>query len=131
MWRLTYLLVLVPMIWSVASRPMEPAEWLHILEHTQRVSDGGTDVFRAFDEAHGRDLSNTEGMEQKEEEEEEANGFISSADKRALSMFARWGSVNSIGKERSPIRSGYSAGSMESISTQTRSRMLGQPLRWG
>ncbi|XP_057669879.1 uncharacterized protein LOC130902082 [Diorhabda carinulata] len=49
-----------------------------------------------------------------------------SVGKRALAMFARWGSINSIGKNRPPIRSN----SYESDNTNNR-RMQGQPLRWG
>ncbi|KAG5867200.1 hypothetical protein JTB14_003916 [Gonioctena quinquepunctata] len=50
--------------------------------------------------------------------------------KRALAMFARWGSINGIGKNRPPIRSNLYDPN-DSISAQTRGRMLGQPLRWG
>ncbi|CAG9822598.1 unnamed protein product [Phaedon cochleariae] len=50
--------------------------------------------------------------------------------KRALAMFARWGSINGIGKNRPPIRS-HVFDAEDAISAQTRGRMLGQPLRWG
>nr|XP_023011896.1 uncharacterized protein LOC111502133 [Leptinotarsa decemlineata] len=50
--------------------------------------------------------------------------------KRALAMFARWGSINGIGKNRPPIRSNL-YDPEDAINTQTRGRMLGQPLRWG
>ncbi|CAG9858236.1 unnamed protein product [Phyllotreta striolata] len=49
--------------------------------------------------------------------------------KRALAMFARWGSINSIGKNRPPIRSNLLNGDGQ-LSTNNR-RMQGQPLRWG
>lgn len=39
----------------------------------------------------------------------------SSSEKRALSMFARWGPVNTIGKDRNPIRSGYTPKTSDSI----------------
>nr|CAH7728109.1 unnamed protein product [Callosobruchus chinensis] len=57
------------------------------------------------------------------------------AGKRALAMFARWGSVNSIGKNRPPIRSHLFdealVGGSEAAQVAARGRMLGQPLRWG
>ncbi|CAH1974209.1 unnamed protein product [Acanthoscelides obtectus] len=52
------------------------------------------------------------------------------AGKRALAMFARWGSVNSIGKNRPPIRS-HLFDEGDAAQVAARGRMLGQPLRWG
>ncbi|CAH1114128.1 unnamed protein product [Psylliodes chrysocephalus] len=50
--------------------------------------------------------------------------------KRALAMFARWGSINGIGKNRPPIRASNLFDSDDQLSTNSR-RMQGQPLRWG
>uniref|UniRef100_A0A6P7GL61 Uncharacterized protein LOC114338123 n=1 Tax=Diabrotica virgifera virgifera TaxID=50390 RepID=A0A6P7GL61_DIAVI len=53
-----------------------------------------------------------------------------SSGKRALAMFARWGSINSIGKNRPPIRSNpYDSDGDDTYNSNR--RMQGQPLRWG
>ncbi|KAL1509480.1 hypothetical protein ABEB36_004205 [Hypothenemus hampei] len=112
----------------ISSRSLEPLEgplWL----------DRFNDVFRKSsltDDAKFDD--NTPYYDNLRESDisfKEKRTFLSSSEKRALSMFARWGPINSFGKDRNPIRSGYPSKSFDSISAQTRSRMLGQPLRWG
>ncbi|CAH0559560.1 unnamed protein product [Brassicogethes aeneus] len=54
-----------------------------------------------------------------------------SQEKRGLSMLSRWNFIDKIGKERTPIRSKPFYPEQGGINTQTRSKMLGAPLRWG
>ncbi|XP_044761764.1 uncharacterized protein LOC123319025 [Coccinella septempunctata] len=50
--------------------------------------------------------------------------FQQPSQKRALTMFGRWGPINELGKERSSIRS------TDRLHSST-GRKMGQPFRWG
>ncbi|KAJ8927798.1 hypothetical protein NQ314_019679 [Rhamnusium bicolor] len=124
MWHIIFIAAF-PYIFGAATRPMEPLEgplWgQRIAEALSSTEDLPSEIFK---QRYPYEIAQTIDTD-------DSNELRPPNDKRALAMFARWGSINSIGKNRTPIRSKIFFDPEESISTQTRGRMLGQPLRWG
>ncbi|XP_066150634.1 uncharacterized protein [Euwallacea fornicatus] len=132
MWNQILLITLLQVLYisTKSIKPIEGPLWL------ERIRSIGDSVGEAESTLKGRnnilrDYGNIDEDAGIKEKMTLLSSLKSSSEKRALSMFARWGPINTIGKDRNPIRSGYPPKSFDSISTQTRSRMLGQPLRWG
>ncbi|CAG9768905.1 unnamed protein product [Ceutorhynchus assimilis] len=136
MWNQMLLLTMLQLLY-VSSRSIEPIEgplWLNRLndilqeskltEEFKNLDGDDNDMPIYFNDSEESDINI-------KEKRTYLSSLKSSSGKRALSMFARWGPLNTIGKDRKPIRSGYPPQSFDSISTQTRGRMPGQPLRWG
>ncbi|KAF7288001.1 uncharacterized protein LOC143191921 [Rhynchophorus ferrugineus] len=130
MWNLVFLIAIVQ-LYHVTSKPIGPTEpplWFYPLSELiwQARADDELTKSKNSDQFFKNLLANGDSSELLP-----SLKSSSSSEKRALSMFARWGPVNSIGKERNPIRSEYRTKALENISTQTRGRIMGQPLRWG
>ncbi|KAJ8918953.1 hypothetical protein NQ315_016855 [Exocentrus adspersus] len=128
MWYIIFITAL-PCVFGAATRPVKPLEgplWnqrlTDSLASSEDITNLSSDLFKQLYQQYQDERNNGP--------EEEALPRPA-GEKRALAMFARWGSINSIGKNRTPIRSQYFFDPQETISAQTRSRMLGQPLRWG
>ncbi|XP_050306167.1 uncharacterized protein LOC126743222 [Anthonomus grandis grandis] len=132
MWIHQLLLITLVQVFYVSTRSVEPIDEPIWLNRLTNIIDDLEDQPKQETNRDSDDLPFYEISDEKDttDDDEEQKTYPAS-DKRALSMFARWGTLNAIGKERNPIRSGLSSKNLDSISTQTRSRILGQPLRWG
>ncbi|XP_030749247.1 uncharacterized protein LOC115877226 [Sitophilus oryzae] len=122
MWNLVFLIAVVQLchVTTKSIEPTEPPLWFYPLSDLLRQAQA---------EEKSGNSDDSEDYIKNILDNGDSEALLT--EKRALSMFARWGPVNSLGKDRNPIRSEYRTKSLENISTQTRGRIMGQPLRWG
>nr|CAI5859860.1 unnamed protein product [Callosobruchus analis] len=151
MWWLILLIALQPISGAAISQlePLEGPLWEEdiaeeLLRKENDINEDPDTLFRHrfhhSDHLKNRDNSSADSAGDPTSDDDvsssaAANILRRAAGKRALAMFARWGSVNSIGKNRPPIRSHLFdedlVGGSEAAQVAARGRMLGQPLRWG